>query len=75
METNVAKAEEVLGYNESGIKGFFKPLLGKVVKTDRTRTDVDLHGNSIGDNDSLTFVATNVFKASDYFGCDARDDS
>lgn len=66
MEESVAKAEEELGYNESGIKGFFKPFLGKVVKSDRSRGDVDSHRVS-GDNESPTFVPPHVFKASEYF--------
>lgn len=63
MEESVAKAEEELGYNESGIKGFLKPFLDKVVKTDRSKSDAD--SNSV--NESPTFVPTNVFKASEYF--------
>lgn len=66
MEESVTKAEEELGYNESGIKGFFKPFLGKVGKSDRTRNDVDSNRAS-GDKDTPTFVPTHVFSASDFF--------
>lgn len=66
MEENVAKAEEELGFNESGIKGFFKPFLGKVVKNDRSRSDAD-PSKTATDHESPTFVPTNVFKASEYF--------
>lgn len=66
MEESVAKAEEELGYNESGIKGFLKPFLGKVVKSDRLRNDVDPN-RATGDKETSTFVPTNVFRASDYF--------
>lgn len=66
MEESVTRAEEELGYNESGIKGFFKPFLGKVVKSDRSRIDVDSN-RATGDKETPTFVPTNVFKATDYF--------
>lgn len=62
----MAKAEEELGYNESGIKGFLKPFLGKVVKSDRPRSDADAN-RATSDNEPPTFVPTNVFKASEYF--------
>lgn len=61
LEQNVTKAEDELGYNNSGIKGFFKPLLGKIVKTERIRAE------SIDEAD-LKYTPIESFKASDYFG-------
>lgn len=62
MERNVAKAEDELGYNESGIKGFLKPLIGKVMKHNKMTTN-DTNDNS----EQLVFHPTQVFKTSDYF--------
>lgn len=61
LEQNVNKAEADLGYNDTGIKGFFKPLLGKIVKTERNRTE------NVDDN-QLTYKPVESFEASDYFG-------
>lgn len=61
LEQNVTKAEEQLGYNKTGIKGFFKPLLGKIVKNDRNRNE------NINDT-KFTYIPTTPFKASHYFG-------
>lgn len=63
IEQNVAKAEEDLGYNSSGIKGFLKPLLEKVTKYyDRSQS---------ADSDEIptlpTYQPIEVFKANDYF--------
>lgn len=60
LEHNVAKAEEELGYNNTGIKGFFKPLIEKVVKNDRIRTE-----NS--EEQQPVYQPIKVFKTSDYF--------
>lgn len=61
LEQNMAKAEEDLGYNNTGIKGFFKPLLGKIVKNDRNRPE------SV-DETAPTHTPIDLFKSSDYFG-------
>lgn len=61
LEHNMTKAEEDLGYNNTGIKGFFKPLLGKISKN---RTN---HVTS-SDESEPTFQPTETFKANDYFG-------
>lgn len=61
LEHNVTKAEDELGYNNSGIKGFFKPLLEKVVKNDRVRTE-----NS--ETTEPVYQTVNIFKSSDFFG-------
>lgn len=60
LEQNMTKAEEELGYNNTGIKGFFKPLLGKISKN---RTS-----HEIPDDTELTYKPTETFKANDYFG-------
>ncbi|XP_031618623.1 biogenesis of lysosome-related organelles complex 1 subunit 4 [Contarinia nasturtii] len=61
LEQNMNKAEEELGYNDTGIKGFFKPLLGKIVKTERNRSECP-HDNV------LTYKPVESFAASEYFG-------
>lgn len=63
LEQNMNKAEEELGYNSTGIKGFFKPLLGKIVKSDRNRPSPE----SVDDTE-LTYKSTESFKAAEYFG-------
>lgn len=62
LEQNMNKAEEELGYNNTGIKGFFKPLLGKIVKSDRNRPSENV------DEPELTYKPIESFKASQYFG-------
>lgn len=62
MERNVGKAEDDLGYNESGIRGFFKPLIGKVMKNKKTHSD-----SADCSEHSPDFRPTEVFKTSDYF--------
>ncbi|XP_055315399.1 biogenesis of lysosome-related organelles complex 1 subunit 4 [Sitodiplosis mosellana] len=62
LEQNMNKAEEELGYNNTGIKGFFKPLLGKIVKSDRSRLPENV------DDPELTYKPIEFFKASQYFG-------
>lgn len=61
MERNVTKAEEELGYNESGIKGFLKPLIGKVMKNNK------INNESNDNNEQLAFHPTKVFKAVELF--------
>lgn len=73
MEQNMDKAEEDLGFNNTGIKGFFKPLLGKIAKN---RT----HSQELVDHDtSATYKPVDAFKATDYFGesssCDLLDEA
>lgn len=72
MEQNMDKAEEDLGFNNTGIKGFFKPLLGKIAKTRNSQEAVD-------PDTSVTYKPVEAFKAADYFGesssCDLLDDS
>lgn len=70
LEHNVAKAEEELGYNSTGIKGFFKPFIEKVVKNDRIRTE-----NS--EDQQPVYQSIAVFKTSDYFdtNCDRSNDT
>lgn len=63
LEQNMNKAEEELGYNKTGIKGFFKPLLGKIVKSDRNRPPPEHI-----DDTELTYKPTEIFKAAEYFG-------
>lgn len=59
LEQNVAKAEEELGYNDSGLKGFLKTsIFGKVTRGDDTS----------GTSDPLSYQPVEIFKASDYFG-------
>lgn len=61
LEQNVTKAEEDLGYNKTGIKGFFKPLLGKIVnKNERSRPE------SV--ETTPTYQPSELFKSADYFG-------
>lgn len=60
LEQNMDKAEEDLGFNSSGIKGFFKPLLGKIAKNRSSQEHVD--------DSSTTYEPIEPFKAADYFG-------
>lgn len=62
LEQNVTKAEEDLGYNNSGIKGFFKPLLDKVSKTQNRNADSRSVPQSLPPYESVE-----TFKAQDYF--------
>lgn len=57
----MTKAEADLGYSKSGIKGFFKPFIGKIVKNDRNRSE------SV-DETPLTYKPSEQFKSADYFG-------
>lgn len=60
LEQNMNKAEQELGYNNTGFKGFFKPLIGKIVKNDRHRAEnVDTE---------LTYKPIETFKSAEYFG-------
>lgn len=61
LEQNVTKAEEELGYSNTGIKGFFKPFLGKIVKSDRSRAEN-------ADDAELTYQPVEAFKSVEYFG-------
>lgn len=61
LERNMDKAEEDLGFNNTGIKGFFKPLLGKIAKN---RNSQEQHV----DDTSFTYRPIEAFKAADYFG-------
>lgn len=61
LEQNMTKAEQDLGYNHTGIKGFFKPLLGKIVKNDRNRSDCT-------EETTLAYKPSELFKSADYFG-------
>lgn len=63
LEQNMDKAEEELGYNNTGIKGFFKPLLGKIVKSDRNRPSPE---NIVVTE--LTYKPIESFKTAEYFG-------
>lgn len=63
LEQNMDKAEEELGYNNTGIKGFFKPLLGKIVKSDRNRPTSE----NVVDTE-LTYKPIESFKTTEYFG-------
>lgn len=71
LEHNMDKAEEDLGFNNTGIKGFFKPLLGKISKTRSSQEHVD--------DSSTIYEPIETFKATDFFGesssCDALDRS
>lgn len=58
LEQCMDKAEEDLGYNDTGIKGFFKPLLGKIGKTRSSQEQ----------SDDTETIYTPKFKADDYFG-------
>lgn len=60
LEQNMDKAEEDLGFNNTGIKGFFKPLLGKISKNRNSQESVD--------DTNSTFTPIETFKAADYFG-------
>lgn len=61
LEQNMDKAEEDLGINNTGIKGFFKPLLGKISKNRNSQDHVD-------DTTNATYKPIEAFKAADYFG-------
>lgn len=61
LEQNMTKAEEDLGYNNTGIKGFFKPLLGKISKNRSSQA-------TSTDESEPTFQPTETFKANVYFG-------
>ena len=63
LEQRISKAEEDLGYNNTGLKGFLKPFFTKAAKTDRP-------ADSDGHEAPSPFAPT--FKASDFFG-EARD--
>lgn len=60
LEHNVTKAEDELGYNNTGIKGFFKSI-EKAVKNDRVRAETS------DDAEPPIYQPINVFKSSDYF--------
>lgn len=60
LEQNMAKAENELGYNNTGIKGFFKPLLGKIAKNRTNQTTTD--------ETDLKYQPTEMFNANHYFG-------
>lgn len=60
LENTVATAEDKLGYNNSGLKGFLKPWFGMSTKTDKTKIED-------GGSETPPFRSTTVFKAEDYF--------
>lgn len=63
LEQNVTKAEDELGYNDSGLKGFLKTsIFGKATRNDRQRHDYDDSGSQ------PSYQPVEIFKASDYFG-------
>lgn len=66
MEQNMDKAEEDLGFNNTGIKGFFKPFLGKIAKNRNSQDHVD--------DTSSTYKPIEAFKAADYFGASSSCD-
>lgn len=61
LEQNVTKAEDELGFNNSGFKGFLKPWFGMSSKVDKTKTEDGAPFEPVYQH-SLTF------KSSDYFG-------
>lgn len=61
MEQNMDKAEEDLGFNNTGIKGFFKPLFGKIAKNRNSQEQID-------HDTSTTYKPIEAFKAAEYFG-------
>lgn len=71
LEQNMDKAEDDLGFNNTGIKGFFKPLLGKISKNRNSQDHVD--------DTNSTYKPIEAFKAADYFGesssCDLLDET
>lgn len=66
LEQSVTKAEDELGFNNSGIKGFLKPWFGMSSKIDRMKTDDGACNESV-----LRTPLT--FKSSDYFD-DSHDE-
>lgn len=62
LEQNMDKAEEDLGFNNTGIKGFFKPLLGKISKTRNSQE------HTIDPDTNITYKPIESFKSADYFG-------
>lgn len=60
LENTVANAEDKLGYNNSGLKGFLKPWFGMSTKADKTKIED-------GGIEEPPFRATTVFKSADYF--------
>lgn len=58
VEQQVSRAEEELGINDTGIKGLFKPFLGKMKK----RAD-----SSVDDVVDLHYEPVEIYKTSDYF--------
>lgn len=62
IEKDVVGAEEELGINDIGIKGFLKPIFGKAKKDRR----------SVGDEAGsapLEYVPPAIFDTKSFFGC------
>lgn len=67
LEHNVAKSEDELGFNNSGLKGFLKPWFGmssassSASKNERARADE-------GSSEHLSYEYNLGFKSCEYFG-------
>lgn len=61
LEQSVNKAEEELGYNNSGIKGFLKPWFGMSTKMDKTKSEESIANIPV-------YQSPLTFKSSEYFG-------
>lgn len=57
VEEQVIIAEEELGINDTGIKGFLKPLFGK------TKSENDI----VNKNPEKNFIPVEIFNVNDYF--------
>lgn len=60
LEQNIATAEEELGYNDTKLRGFFKPFLKKVVGKEVKPADD-------AEDKQPVYKPINIFKTSDYF--------
>lgn len=60
LERNVTTAEEELGYNDTKLRGFFKPFLKKVVGK-------EVKPNDNQDAKDLAYKPIEIFQLSDYF--------
>lgn len=66
VEKDVVDAEEALGINDIGIKGFLKPIFGKAKKDRR----------SVGDEAGsapLEYVSPVIFDTKSFFGCNTGE--
>lgn len=61
LEQCVTKAEDELGFNNSGLKGFLKPWFGMASKSEKAKTEQGASSEPVFQN-ALTF------NSSDYFG-------